>query len=234
MPKDLAEDFAALARALAVQPNLDATLATIVSHAVLTVDGAESAGITIKRGAGKYETVASTDEFPLLVDEIQYRVGEGPCVDSIDGTHVHRTDQVGTDPRWPIFGRLAAEQTAVASMLSHRLFLEEDNVLGALNLYSRKPGAFSALSESTLDVLAAHVAVALENARHRDENENLRRALESNRTIGVALGVLMTRHSITRDDAFGLLRIASQHTHQRLATIAQTVADTGELDVGRP
>ena len=51
--------------------------------------------------------------------------------------------------------------------------------------------------------------------------------------IGVAMGVLMAKHNITRDQAFGLLRVASQDSNRRLAELAVEVADTGELPLRR-
>lgn len=39
----------------------------------------------------------------------------------------------------------------------------------------------------------------------------------------------MTQHKISREQAFDLLRLASQHTHRKLAEIAYDVADTGAL-----
>lgn len=47
--------------------------------------------------------------------------------------------------------------------------------------------------------------------------------------IGIAMGVLMKSHAITRDAAFGLLRDASQLSHRKLAEIARDVAETGTL-----
>jgi GAF domain-containing protein len=234
MPKQLAEEFAVLARELARQPSVDATLKAIVDVAVSAIEGAEAAAITIRRSQGKYVTLAASDEFPRQVDSLQYLAEEGPCVDSIDEARVHRTDDVRIDPRWPVFGRLAGEQTDVVSMLSHRLFIEDDDAIGALNLYSRQPAAFSEWSETTLDSLAAHVAIALANARDREQVENLSKALESNRTIGIAIGILMKTYVITADDSFGLLRIASQTRHQKLLMIAEDVVATGQIDYVKP
>jgi AmiR/NasT family two-component response regulator len=53
----------------------------------------------------------------------------------------------------------------------------------------------------------------------------------TNREIGIAMGVLMNAHKITRQQAFDLLRIVSQHTHRKLYEIARDVADTGALDL---
>jgi 2-keto-3-deoxy-L-rhamnonate aldolase RhmA len=41
--------------------------------------------------------------------------------------------------------------------------------------------------------------------------------------------VLMAQQKITREQAFDLLRIASQHGHRKLAEIAAQVAETGAL-----
>jgi GAF domain-containing protein len=117
--------------------------------------------------------------------------------------------------------------------MSHRLFLEEDDILGALNLYSSKPAAFAEQSLSVLDHLATHSAIALAKAGARDEAAQLRCALESNRRIGVAIGIIMATYKTTETQGFDLLRIASQHSHRKLRDIADDVITTGELDLPR-
>jgi AmiR/NasT family two-component response regulator len=59
---------------------------------------------------------------------------------------------------------------------------------------------------------------------------NLIKAQASNREIGMAMGVLMSRHRLTQAQAFDLLRMASQHTHRKLREIAAEVVETGMLD----
>ena len=224
-----ADNFAALAREFAKQPSLTATLEAIVIHTVTTIEGAEHAAITIRRAGDTYQTVATTGELPLRVDEIQYQTQEGPCLQALTDHHVLRSDDLANDPRWPVFGSYVRDQTDVVSMMSHRLLLEEANTLGALNMYSRKPAAFARLDLTVLDELATHAAIALTLAASRDLNENLRRAVESNRTIGVAIGILMAKKLTTRQQAFDLLRITSQHSHIKLHDIAEYVIDTGTL-----
>ena len=65
----------------------------------------------------------------------------------------------------------------------------------------------------------------------RDKIENLERALTSSRRIGAAIGVLMYRHKVTIDQAFELLRVASQVTHRKLRDVAEDVLTTGELNL---
>lgn len=227
----LAEEFARIARDLAAQPSPAATLEAIVRYAVQTVDGAEEAAITVRHGS-RYQTVVATGELPLRVDEIQYEANEGPCVDSLREHHVFSTDELAEDPRWPVFGPLAAKRTEVRSMMSCRLFLEEDSAaLGALNLYSRQPAAFSGYRLEILDALAAHSAIALAKANAQEQNEHLQAALARNRTIGAAMGILMATHKLTDAQSFDLLRLASQHSHRKLYDIARDVVDTGALEL---
>ncbi|SNS03101.1 ANTAR domain-containing protein [Geodermatophilus pulveris] len=71
--------------------------------------------------------------------------------------------------------------------------------------------------------LCARVAAA------EDRADNLERALASNRRIGVAIGVLMTRLRCTEDQAFALLRQESMRRNVKVADLAEQVVYTGTL-----
>ena len=229
-PLQLAEAFAELARVLAAQGTVEQTLEAITRHAVAVVEGAQHASVTVLR-QGKLRTVAATGDRPRQVDRIQYEAGEGPCVDSIVAPEdTFLSADIGVDSRWPMFGPRAAAQTGVRSMLAYRLFLEDEDTIGSLNLYGTAPRAFTPAVLPIGNLLATHSAVALSRAQDKDRADNLHAALESNRTIGTAIGILMARHLVTQDQAFDLLRIVSQRSHRKLADIAQDVIDTGTLD----
>jgi hypothetical protein len=81
---------------------------------------------------------------------------------------------------------------------------------------------------------ASHLAVAITTASAgmaalEDEINEVRGALTSSRTIGVAIGLLMARLHIGRDRAFELLRLVSQHSNLKVRDIAEYMADTGKL-----
>ena len=102
------------------------------------VPGVEAAGITVVRGSN-YRTVAPSGELPRQVDEIQYELRTGPCVDAIVNETTFRTGDLENDPRWPTFGKRAAVEAGVHSMLAIRLFLADGHdreTIGALNMYS--------------------------------------------------------------------------------------------------
>lgn len=81
----------------------------------------------------------------------------------------------------------------------------------------------------------AHAAYQLarlrESAVHdaQDRSEHLRVGLDSSRTIGTAIGILMTAHHLTAEVAFRLLVTASQNTNRKLRDIAADIATTGQL-----
>jgi hypothetical protein len=60
---------------------------------------------------------------------------------------------------------------------------------------------------------------------------HLERALASNREISVAVGILMARHKLTTDQAFGLLSEVSQRSNRKLRAIALEVTRSGVLEV---
>lgn len=80
------------------------------------------------------------------------------------------------------------------------------------------------------DQTASRDELLVELARSREEVEHLRGALESNRQIGAATGILMALRGLTQQQAFDLLRQASQHTHRKLRDVAAEVLLTGVLE----
>lgn len=227
---ELAQLFSDLGRDLLSERGLDGTLSLITARSVKLLPAAQHAAISRGR-RGRFETVASTGELPIQVDQIQYDLGSGPCVDAALQEQVYRTGDLATDHRWPEFGRRAAAEYGICSMLSVRLFLEDDDLVAALNHYSTVPDAFDSSDESVAVLLATHASTAMANARLHEQVHHLERALRSNRGIGMAIGVLMNQYKITQAQAFDLLRMASQHGHRKLADVALDVTETGTLEL---
>jgi hypothetical protein len=62
-----------------------------------------------------------------------------------------------------------------------------------------------------------------------DTIANLQVALSTRDLIGQAKGVLIERHKISAEEAFGLLRLASQANHVKLRDVADELLWTGQL-----
>ena len=126
-----------------------------------------------------------------------------------------------------------AEEASVQSALSYRLTVLDHpgTTTATLNIYSEQPDAFDEVSVNTGRVLATHGSLLVTAMLARESANNLARALESNREIGVAMGILMQRHRLTREQAFHILSVASQEANRKVADIATEVADTGILAI---
>ncbi len=216
---DLAEALASVARALLAEETLEGTLDRIAVLAVETIDGCDHAGVTLIEGK-KVSTPGANSDVPVRADAIQYEVGEGPCLDAIKDHAILHVEDLRAEKRWPRFSARAAEEAGVRSVMCFRLFAQEDT-MGALNLYSREVGAFGSETEEIGSLFAAHAAVALSGAR---EKQHLEQALRSRDVIGQAKGILMAREHVSEDEAFDMLRRASQRLNVKLRDVAERVA----------
>ena len=217
---EVAETFATVARTLGGHHDLQSTLDEIVRLAVENLDACEFAGISLVEKR-KITSPASSNDIPRRVDEIQSEVGEGPCIDAIKEHDVFQTGELKKERRWPKFSERAHQETGVCSILSIRLFVEEDT-MGALNLYSTAPDAFDDSDVALGTVFAVHAAVAMSAARRE---ETLGQKAETRDVIGRAKGILMARSGASDDEAFAMLKSASQRMNVKLRDIAQQIVE---------
>jgi transcriptional regulator with GAF, ATPase, and Fis domain len=178
---------------------------------------------------GTIDTSAATGEVPRMVDKIQYETGEGPCLSAVRDEEMYVTGDLALEDRWPTFSKRAVHETGVRSMLAFQLFVEEGS-LGALNLYSESTHAFDERSVAYGRVLAAHAAIAMSAADEREHVGQLEAAMESNREIGVAVGIVMMQARTDRHGALRRLIQASQRTNVKLREIALRIVEGAEAE----
>ena len=180
-----------------------------------------SCGVTMRRDS-EVLTVASSDEFAMRMDEVQYGRGQGPCLQALhNGKRVEITDQVA-DARWAEY-RIHALASGVRSSVSLPI-AAGDTTVGALNVYARTPNAFA---ESDIRLLAAFtesvsavVGLLSQNAKQATIEAQLREALLTHAVVDQALGIVMAQRQITSTDAFAVLREASQNSNRKLSAVA--------------
>jgi len=220
--------FTEVARSLFLAGSVEDILARAVDLSVITIEACEFAGAFLLAGDSVSAQVG-TDPIVDEVDALQLSIGQGPCLDAAAQKLTFYADELGTDPRWPEFGR-EAEAKGLRSLLA--LPMATDGVLGALNLYARYPQAFGVVDRARGLLLASMVGFACSAARsHEDEErraENLHAALITRELIGQAQGILIERERISADQAFHVLRQASQHLNVKLREVARDLVDTGE------
>lgn len=207
--------------------NLGSTLDELTFNAAQIVPGAAHAGITVSKRAGVIETVAPTDSYPVVLDDIQRSYNEGPCLSAARHNHLVRIDDLSTDDRWPRYSREAVAITPIRSMLSLQLFAHRPRS-AALNLYSEQVNAFGEESAKLGLIFAAYTTLTW-SMLSRDQQ--YRRGLSSRDTIGQAKGMLMERFHIDAEAAFELLRRRSQESNTPVITLARRLTDPDEPEV---
>ena len=195
----------------------------------LTADVVELTG-SCSLSAGLYGhllTVATSDRAAWEADQVEFDTQAGPCVEALRDGQVHGVIDLASERRWPAW-------TAVAGLLGfvtaagvpaeiepgHRL---------ALNLYAPEPQAFdeATLRRATLfaEELARTIPGAVRLFAADERASQLEQALVSRSTIDQALGVLMAQNRCTRDEAFGILRRASQSRNVKLRDVAAVIIE---------
>ena len=224
--QDLTSNLTGLSGLLSGHDTLERTLERIAGFAVGAIPGAEGAGLTLLEPHTR-QTVVATNAFVRAVDDVQYSLGEGPCLSAVADGMVHTSGNLGGARQWPRFGP-AAGRLGVHSALSIPLLLG-DAVLGALNVYGRKRDAFPAQAADLGRAFSGPAAASVYNAQLLAQAErhtsHLQAALTSRATIDQALGVIMSRSGVTAEEAFGLLRTMSQEQSVKLSVVAEHLLD---------
>jgi hypothetical protein len=125
------------------------------------VIGATGGGIMLMSGDIPRGPVCATDDVSALIEQLQYDLGEGPCIDAC------KQDRPVLEPdlahpvvaRWLAFSPLAVK-AGVRSVFGYPLQVGSVR-LGALNLYRDRPGALSAEEHADALVMADITAQAL-------------------------------------------------------------------------
>ena len=219
-----ARRWAVVARSLGEQRTREGTFDAILGWALATHPGADEASLSLVGRRRRVTTVAASGDLARRSDQAQYDSGEGPCLEAIRQHRTVRVDDLGSTDAWPRFAP-RAYNLGVRSMLSFHLFVDRQT-LGALNLHAVVPRSFTDVDEEDGEVLAAHAAVAWD---HATQERHLRDSVETRGLVGQAQGILMARYKITADDAFDLLRRASQKHNLKITDIARGVIHTGDL-----
>jgi hypothetical protein len=206
----------------------DAALERITSLSVAAIDACAAASLSIARPEG-VATRAATGLLAEVMDEIQYRTGEGPCLEAIRTGAICRGVQSSGQSRWPAFWREGQAQ-GLTRTFSAPVRLDHQS-LGSLNLYVQSGESdMSEHDELLATLLAGSAAIALATdgatRRHAALVEQLNQALVSRDVIGQAKGILMVREGCTADEAFDMLRRASQRLNQKLRDVAEQISQS--------
>ncbi len=216
--RELADVMAEVARTLHEPESVDDVLGRLVRVARDAIP-AEFVGVSIASPKGIH-TAAASDPLVNTLDQAQYELSEGPCLDAIRHHTATAVADLRTDSRWPQFGPRAVA-AGVISQMGIEIFRQRSTV-GGLNLYASRPNAFDDDTRHAAALFARHAGLALDKSL---TITNLTEALQTRQTIGQAIGIMMQRYTIDEAQAFKHLVRLSQTTNVKLRDIARGVVD---------
>ena len=219
MPHDvLSVALAHAARSLNQVSSLEETLTEIVRTARLSVPGADHVGVTLAHPDGRLDTLAATSDKVREFDRLQYSLAQGPCLYAIEADTIVHVPDVQAETRWSSFMAQAASR-GLRSQIGVRLYSDHHGQAG-LNIYSEQEQGLDDQSAQAADLFAAQAALAMGKARAIDQ---LQEGMRTRQRIGVAVGILMHRYSMSEERAFAFLVRASSHGNVKLRDVAAAV-----------
>src|SRR6266581_330782 len=189
--------------------------------------GVNGAGVMLMSGDIPRGSLCTTDEVSQLIEELQYSLGEGPCVDA------HQQDKVVAEPdladpvrrRWPAFTPPAL-QAGVRAVFGFPLRAGTVR-LGALNLYRDSPGPLTGDQHADALVVADVAARWVLQAQARAPPDTVAGELEAGADFHFAVhnaaGMVSVQEQISVTEALIRLRAFAFSSDRLLADVAEDV-----------
>jgi hypothetical protein len=184
-------------------------------------------GISVMSASGEPATVAASDAQSTTVEDLQFTLGEGPCIDAYStGRPVFAADLSGAARfRWPGYAP-AAQEHGVQAAFSFPLQIGEAR-LGALDVYRLQPGAPSADTIVQALTLADVAMTGLLNAQQRsnqaDGTPALDDALDNRFELYQAQGMVAVQLGIPLDEAMIRIRAHAYAQNRALGDVADDI-----------
>jgi GAF domain-containing protein len=189
--------------------------------------GADGAGVMLMSGEVPRGSLCTSDDVSYLIEELQYSLGEGPCVDA------YQQDKVVTEPdladpvtrRWIAFSPPALE-AGVRAVFGFPLRVGTVR-LGALNLYRDSPGPLSGDQHAdalvVADVMARWVLEAQAGAPAEAIARELEIGADFHYVVHNAAGMVSVQLGISVAEALIRLRAFAFSSDRLVADVAGDV-----------
>lgn len=137
-------------------------------------------------------------------------------------------DDLRTDHRWP--NLVAASETLPLRSAVLEYLAADQYYAAGLAVYDHRPGYFSPDRQRLIALVADLSTPVLAGLAAREDSAHLRRALDSNRRIAAAVGILMHTRQLSQEDAYRELASESQHRNRRIRELAEDIigSDLGQ------
>jgi len=191
------------------------------------ITGADGAGVMLMSGEIPRGSLCTSNTVSHLIEELQYTLGEGPCVDA------YQQDKVVTEPdladpvtrRWPAFTPPTL-QAGVRAIFGFPLRVGSVR-LGALNLYRDRSGPLSGDQHAdalvVADVAARWVLEAQAGAPLDTVADELEAGADFHFVVHNAAGIVSVQRQVSVTEALIRLRAYAFTSDRLLADVAEDV-----------
>jgi len=196
---------------------------------------ASGAGVSVMTEEGLRGLAVASDQASERIDELQFSLGEGPCMDAFSSSRPVLEPDLGRGgiARWPVYSA-AAHAEGVRAVFAFPLQIGAAR-LGVLDLYRDRPGSLSSREISQAltfaDVATTMLVDGQEQAPAGAAAEGLAEVFDYRAEVHQAQGMVMIQTAESLTGALALLR-AYAFSHARgLGEVARdVVAGTLRLD----
>ncbi|HET8879100.1 MAG TPA: GAF and ANTAR domain-containing protein [Arthrobacter sp.] len=203
-------------------------LARFSAHQVAGEGDDALCGITLLRDR-KAATIGWSSDDAREVDEIQYRLSQGPCLTAAQEEREVYVPDLLEEDRWGPDYATAVASYGLRSVLSVPFHLQGE-AQAALNLYSDAAHKFDGEVADRARYYTRQISQALRLAvrfsLHTDSATNLRATLESRTVIDMAIGIVMAQNRCNQENAVRILTEASSHGNVKLRDIATSLVES--------
>lgn len=205
----------------------DAALAAQICQACVDGLDVDGAAISLQTATSARATLCATDATARRMEELQFTLGEGACMQAARTGRAVLMEDVRGDAvhsnRWPMFAAAVAEQSDVGALFALPLQIGTIT-LGVLDLYRRAPGPLDS-SELIEAMRAADTAAMMLLGLRTETGEQ--QWLDSSWTgfteVHQATGMIMAQLGVGAQEAFTRLRAHAFAEEQLLREVARDV-----------
>jgi two-component system, response regulator PdtaR len=226
-----------VSRIVSSELSLDEMLGEIVGLAA-QVSGCDACLVyLVEAGTEEFVLRASLVPHSAHVGTLRMKMGEG--VTGWVAEHqsaVALASRASADSRFKMFPALVED--TYEAFLSVPL-VNKGKAIGVINVHHRERHAHPADEIATVSFIGEQMGSAIakslleeENARLAEETADMKRQLETRKTVERAKGILQRRHSLTEEEAYLRLRNESRRLRRPMKDLAEAIILSEELSRG--
>ena len=194
-----------------------------VCRAAARALGASGVGVTVMTDGGVRGISAASDPASEQIEELQFVLGEGPCVDAFAERRPVLTAEFDgrAMTRWPAYGP-AAYDAGVRAVFAFPLQIGAAR-LGVMDVFRREAGSLTGEQYGTAFVFADMTVEALLD--HQEGTGDLDTAAPNRSQLFQAQGMVMVQLGISIGEALVRLRAFAYAENRRLDDVARDVVN---------